>query len=78
MNDLEIIQHWAIRAAIVRWTVAFIVSAIIAAGCSLISIACSVDAMILPAVCAWGAAVACNVRLGRLWKRLTYLEQFIS
>lgn len=77
MNDREIIEHWALRDAVVRWTVAFIGSTLATAACVLLAFLFSTAVMFIPAGCAAGAVLICHLRLLRLWRRINHLEQFI-
>lgn len=75
MNDLELIQHWAIRGLIIWLTVAAIFSGLGAIFCAV----CGwfFPEMFAPAAVLVALMLLCWWRLRRLWRRLNHLEQFI-
>jgi hypothetical protein len=77
MNDLEIIEHWALREALVLWMGIAFVFAILAL-VSLIGALCfSTPWLFISAAAAVAAVSLCVWRMRRITHRLDELEQFI-
>jgi hypothetical protein len=77
MNDREIIEHWALREALIYWLVAVCLSGLVAIGTAVTAWRLGSGWLWLAAGEAVALASLCIWRMRRIWARLDYLEQFL-
>jgi hypothetical protein len=77
MNDIEIIEHWALREALVLWLGVAVAFSILALGSLFAAFYFFSLWLLIAAGAAFGALALCAWRMRRILCRLDELEQFI-